>query len=64
MLLCRAWEDSCDFTLDLLKCNTKHILPSCGHICISALVVCAVGHMLQLGRVTTSPSLPYIPDAM
>ena len=22
--LCRAWEDSCDFTLDMLKCNTEH----------------------------------------
>ena len=22
--LCRAWEDSGDFTLDMLKCNTKH----------------------------------------
>ena len=20
----RAWEDSCDFTLDMLQCNTKH----------------------------------------
>ena len=22
--LCRAWQDSCDFTLDMLKCYTKH----------------------------------------
>ena len=22
--LCRAWEDSCDFTLDMLKCNTTN----------------------------------------
>ena len=34
-----------------------NILPSCGNICISGL---AVGHMLQLALVTTSPSLPYM----
>ena len=27
---------------------------------IFALVVCVVGHLLQLALVTTSPSLPYI----
>ena len=31
---CRAWEDSRDFTSDMLKCNTN-ILQSCGNICIS-----------------------------
>ena len=34
--LCRAWEDSCDFTIDLLKIIILNILPSCGNICISS----------------------------
>ena len=33
-----------------------NILPSCGNI----VVVFAVGHLLQLALVTTSPSLPYL----
>ena len=53
--LCRTSEDSCDFTLDMLKCNTN-ILPSCGNICISGF---HVGHLIQLALVTTSPSIPY-----
>ena len=51
--LCRAWENSCDFTIDMLKCNTKHTNIN------FALVVFAVGHLLKLALVTTSPSLPY-----
>ena len=34
--LCRAWEYSCDFTIDLLKILILNILPSCGNICISS----------------------------
>ena len=49
--LCRAWEDSCDFTLDMLKCNTKHTLYYLRAETF-ALVVCAVGHLLQLAPVS------------
>ena len=52
---CRAWEDSRDFTPDMLKDNTKHSRAE-----RFALVVFAVGHLLQLALVTTSPSLPYL----
>ena len=55
-----AWEDLCDFTLDMLKCNTKHTTIVRKQV---SLVVFAVGPLLQLALVTTTvciPSLPYI----
>ena len=52
---CRAWVDSRDFTRDMLKGNTTYY----HRVESFALVVFAVGHLLQLALVITSPSLPY-----
>ena len=53
---CRAWEDLPDCTRDMLKCVTKHTVIV--HAETFAIVVFAVGHMLQLALVTTSPISP------
>ena len=50
---CRARDDSHEITRDMLKCNTKHTTIVWTH-----LVVFAVGSLLQLALVTTSPRLP------
>ena len=44
---CRAWVDSRDFTRDMLKCNTTYY----HRVESFALVVFAVGHLLQLALV-------------
>ena len=54
---CHAWDDSPDFSRGMLQRNTKQY---CHRMESFALVVFAVGRLLQLALVTTSPSLTIV----